>query len=52
MMNHESKAPTANENEPLISTLSIGYFESNFVFNNWGEGENFPLEKETLAYVS
>ena len=51
-MNHESKAPGANENEPLISTLSIGDFESNSVFNNFGKGENFPLEKGTLAYVS
>ena len=51
-MNHEPKDPAANENEPLNSTLSIRDFESNFVFNNCEEGENFPLEKETLASVS
>ena len=51
-MNHESKTPTANENEPLVFTLSIGDFQSNSVFNNCGEDENFPLEKETLACVS
>ena len=42
-MNHESKAPAANEKEPLISLLSIGDFELNSVFNNCGEGEIFPL---------
>ena len=52
MMNYESKSPSTNENEPLIYTLYIGYFESKSVFNNCGEVENFPLEKETLACVS
>ena len=51
-MNYEAKDLATNENEPLISTLYIGDFESKFVFNNCGEGENFPLEKETLACVS
>ena len=38
MMNRESKAPTANENEPLIGLhFLFGYFESNSVFNNCGE---------------
>ena len=52
MMNYESKALATNENEPLISTLYIGDFESNSVFHSCGEGDNFSLEKETLACVS
>ena len=51
-MNYESKSLATNENEPLIYTLYIGDFEPNSVFNNCGEGENFSLEKETLACVS